>query len=78
MFLLSHRHQPDECRFAFAAWNGFSSPLRGHPALASCEQGEHEVWWTVHAPDAASALGQLPPYVEHRTAVRPVGEVTIP
>jgi hypothetical protein len=26
-FLLHHRHEPHECAAAFAAWQGFDSPL---------------------------------------------------
>ena len=35
LFVLVHHHEPDECRFAFAAWKGFDSPLRHQPAVAS-------------------------------------------
>jgi hypothetical protein len=38
-FVLCHRHEPAECRFAFAAWRGFDSPLRHATALASCAVG---------------------------------------
>jgi hypothetical protein len=40
--------------------------------------GGHQLWWTVEAPDAASALALLPPYVAERTAVEPVTAVPLP
>jgi hypothetical protein len=78
MYMLSHSHTPGECRVAFAAWNGFDSPLRGHAALASCEAGGHSLWWTVEAESADAALAQLPGYVAERTEASPVSEVPIP
>ena len=77
-FMLSHQHQPDECRVAFASWRGFESPLRHHPTLGSCSAGGHSLWWTVEAAGAAEALAQLPPYVAERTTVSEVREVPIP
>ena len=77
-FLLSHRHEPAACRFAFAAWQGFESPLRRSRALASCASGGHRLWWSVEAGDARAALEQLPPFVAARTEVEEVGEVQIP
>ncbi len=83
-FLLSHRHAPAECRFAFAAWRGFDSPLRHSSALATCggapEQGgaEHMLIWTVEAESDAQAMSLLPPWLAERTEVRLVGEVSIP
>ncbi len=68
--MLSHRHAPEECRVAFAAWKGFESPLRGRETIGSCRHGGHALWWTVEAPDEAAALAQLPPYVAARTEVR--------
>jgi hypothetical protein len=78
LFVLSHRHAPEECGAAFAAWKGFDSPLRRLPALASCVDGLHRAWWHVEAPDAESALAQLPPFVAQRTEVEPAREVTLP
>ena len=78
LFVLSHHHQPEECRFAFAAWKGFDSPLRHQPTVASCIEGTHHTWWQVQASDAAAALAQLPPYVAERTTVEPAHQVTIP
>ncbi len=77
-FLLCHGHAPGECRFAFAAWKGFDSPLRHRPALATCASGGHRLWWRVDASDAGAALGQLPGFVAERTEVLEVGEVPIP
>jgi hypothetical protein len=77
-YLLCHRHEPGECAVAFAAWRGFDSPLRHTPTLASCLHGGHEVWWTVEARDAASALTQLPAFLAERCRAVPVREVTVP
>jgi hypothetical protein len=35
-FLLHHQHQPHECAAAFAAWQGFDSPLRHGRVPSSC------------------------------------------
>lgn len=78
LYLLCHRHEPTECRFAFAAWHGFDSPLRHGTTIASCVQGGHALWWTVDALDPGAALEQLPAYVAERTEVIPVSEVAIP
>lgn len=77
-FLLVHRHAAEECRVVFAAWTGFPSPLRHQAAWASCFGGGHQVWWTVEADDAASALAFLPDYVAVRTEAVAVRPVTIP
>jgi hypothetical protein len=77
-FMLSHSHEPQECRIAFASWQGFQSPLRRHPTLGSCMAGGHSLWWTVEAAGAQEALAQLPPYVAERTEVSEVSEVRIP
>jgi len=77
-FVLSHRHDPAECSVAVAAWRGFASPLRRHPALGSCAAGGHALWWTVDAPDEAAALAQVPPFVAERTRVERVSSVSIP
>jgi hypothetical protein len=76
--LLEHRHQPDECAVAFAAWKGFDSPLRQRAVLCSCRSGGHRIWFVVPAATADAALLQLPPYVAARTAAIDIGEVTIP
>jgi hypothetical protein len=77
-FMLCHRHSAQECRSAYAAWHGFSSPLRGRPTLASCRQGGHIVWWTVDAANGEAALKLLPPFVAQRTEVTKVSRVAIP
>ena len=77
-YVLSHHHEPAECRAAFAAWKGFDSPLRHHPVLGSCPQDGHSLWWTVEASGEDEALATLPPYVAERTEVIEVSEVTIP
>jgi hypothetical protein len=77
-FLLSHRHEPAECRFAFAAWQGFESPLRHRATMGSCHAGDHALWWEVETADAQSALAQLPPFVAERTEVHELREVEIP
>ncbi len=83
MFMLDHRHLPEECGIAFAAWRGFESPLRHDVALSSCAsegagRDPHRIWWAVEARDAHAALAMLPPYVAQRTAARPMSEVPIP
>jgi hypothetical protein len=55
-FLIQHRHEPDECGTAFAAWHGFQSPLRRQAALASCDRGDHAIYWMVSATTAEDAL----------------------
>lgn len=84
-FVLCHQHEPAECRFAFAAWRGFDSPLRHGQALASCGVrgsvatiSRHTIFWTVEAADAETALGYLPAYLISRTQVVYVTEVPIP
>lgn len=77
-YLLCHRHDPVECRFAYAAWKGVESPLRHRPAVSSCAKGGHMLWWTVEAGDSGEALAQLPAYVADRTDAIEVSEVPIP
>jgi hypothetical protein len=77
-FLLSHHHSPAECGRTFAAWRGFSSPLRHRDALSSCRQGGHGLWWLLEAPDRTAALEQLPECVGHQTEVILVSRVPIP
>ena len=77
-FLLHHRHEPNECGAAYAAWKGFDSPLRHAATLASCLEGGHAIWWEVEALDDGGALALLPPYVAARTAALAVSEVEIP
>jgi hypothetical protein len=77
-FVLMHRHQPEECAIAAAAWKGFSSPLRHGRPLGSCGTGGHRLWWTVEAANHTAALALLPPYVALRTAAEEVREVPLP
>jgi hypothetical protein len=77
-FLLSHRHTSEECGVAFAAWNGYASPLRDEPVLSSCAAGDHRLWWLVEVPEEAAALRMLPPYVASRTAAVEVTRHRLP
>jgi hypothetical protein len=77
-FMLEHRHQPEECPSAFAAWKGFESPLRGHPAPSSCRLGGHQIWWEIEARDEIDALGHLPGFVAERTIANRINKVDIP
>ena len=77
-FVLHHRHDAHECPSAYAAWKGFSSPLRHKPTASSCVEGGHEIWWIVLADEAEAALALLPAYVARRTDAIPVREVEIP
>jgi hypothetical protein len=77
-FRLHHHHQPGECAIVFAAWQGFASPLRHGPTVASCAFGGHEVWWDLDAEGPAEALGLLPRYVADRTRAIRIGEIEIP
>jgi hypothetical protein len=81
-FMLTHRHGSEECRVAFASWRGFDSPLRHAGTFGSCllvnGTAEHEIWWSVDAPNAEAALAQLPTYVAERTDATEIGEVSIP
>jgi hypothetical protein len=78
VFLLAHRHEPQECAAAFAAWRGFDSPLRQGRAPSTCLTGGHGVWWRVDAPDAEAALALLPSFVAARTTATEVRDVEIP
>ena len=77
-YLLEHRHRPDDCGVAFAAWKGFESPLRGHRTVCSCFVGGHTIWWLVEAGDPVAALAQLPEYVAERTTVVEVTRIMVP
>jgi hypothetical protein len=77
-FLLLHQHEPHECAAAFAAWQGFSSPLRHHPVPSSCLTGGHGLWWRVEAGDPREALELLPRFVAERTRPVQIREVDIP
>jgi hypothetical protein len=77
-FRLHHRHRADECGAAFAAWRGFSSPLRHRATTGSCASGGHELWWDVEAGDEQAALALLPRFVAERSRAARVREVPIP
>jgi hypothetical protein len=78
LFLLQHRHEPGECDAAFAAWRGFSSPLRRHPVPSTCLVGGHALWWRVEAPNQRQALALLPDFVARRTDAIEVRDIEIP
>ena len=75
---LIHRHEPAECVAAFAAWHGYTSPLRSGTTIASCLEGGHSLWWQVEADSAEQALALLPPFVAERSEAAEVREVPIP
>jgi hypothetical protein len=77
-FLVRHRHEAADCRFAYASWKGVDSPLRHRPAMSSCAKGGHELWWTLEAPDAPAALAQLPAFIAERSDATEVSDVRIP
>ena len=78
VYVLHHQHEPSECPAAYAAWHGFDSPLRRHPAPSTCLTGGHAIWWQVEARDAAAALALLPGFVAGRTRAILVRDVGIP
>jgi hypothetical protein len=77
-FLLHHRHAPQDCGAAYAAFRGGDTPLRHRAVPASCRWGGHDIWWTVEAAGAEQALALLPRYVAERTTVTRVDDVVIP
>ena len=77
-YLLHHHHEPNECGVVFAAFRGFTSPVRHKCVLASCSSGGHSIWWTVESASEENALALLPFYVAERTTAVPVSEVQIP
>jgi len=78
LYLLHHRHEPLECGAAFASFKGGDSPLRHRPALTSCSNGGHGIWWTVDVASESVALDLLPYFVVNRTTATRVAEVDIP
>jgi hypothetical protein len=78
LFLLHHKHEAHECPPAFAAWNGFGSPLRRRPTICSCLSGGHEIWWELEAASEEEALDRLPRYVAERTSAIQIRKVQIP
>lgn len=77
-YVLYHRHAAADCATSFAAWSGFSSPLRRASAVATCVFGGHEIWWTVTAASTREALDRLPKYVADRTIAIRVSEIQVP
>jgi hypothetical protein len=77
-FLLCHEHTARECGHAFAAWQGFDSPLRHRYGLGACLLGDHVLFWAVDAATATEACALLPEFVAARTKVREVRRVRIP
>jgi hypothetical protein len=77
-FLLHHRHEPEDCGVAFAAFKGHVSPLRHAATVGSCLSGGHEIWWMVEAAGPCEALAQLPYFVAQRSTVTEIREVQIP
>jgi hypothetical protein len=77
-YVLTHRHEPEECAIAIAAWKGFASPLRHGRPFGSCARGGHRIWWAVDADTEADALSLLPHYVARRTVAEEVQEVPLP
>jgi hypothetical protein len=77
-FLLHNRHAADDCGVVFAAFQGFTSPLRHTAALASCRSGGHEIWWQAAADDEDAALRQLPRYVATTSTATRVDDVDVP
>jgi hypothetical protein len=77
-FLIHHRHDPNECGAAFAAFKGHESPLRHRATMASCAFGEHAIWWWVEAAGEQDALGLLPFFVAQRATAIRIGAVDIP
>jgi hypothetical protein len=77
-FLLEHRHEAADCEAAFAAWQGFPSPLRQRPAMSTCLSEDHRLWWCVDAADEDAALALLPRFVSTRTTAVRVREIAIP
>ena len=77
-FLIHHRHDPQLCGVAYAAFKGLDSALRQQPALASCAAGGHGIWWVVEQESAADALALLPFFVAERSTVIEVTDVVIP
>lgn len=77
-FLLHHQHEPHECAAAFAAWEGFVSPLRHGQVASTCLTGDHRLLWRVEAPDAEGALALLPRFVAGRTTPVQVRDVVVP
>lgn len=77
-YILHHRHDPDECAAAFAAWIGFESPLRHAAAWSTCLAGGHSLIVRVEAPASRDAIAMLPAFVAARTEALEVRAVQLP
>ena len=77
-FLLIHKHAPEQCSSAWAAWHGHASPLHGSAAACSCIHGGHTVWWEAEAACADDALALLPAYVARSAQVVRIRRVITP
>jgi hypothetical protein len=77
-FLLHHQHEPHECAAAFAAWEGFASPLRHGHVASTCLTGGHALLWRVEAAGVDAALALLPRFVAARTTAVAVRDVQLP
>jgi len=77
-YLITHRHEPQDCAIAFAAWRGHDSPLRRETTLSSCLEGGHSIWWQIEARSEAEALELLPDWVAERSEISCVREIAIP
>jgi hypothetical protein len=77
-YLLQHQHAPGECAAAFAAWEGYASPLRHGRVASTCLAGGHALLWRVEAADRDAALALLPRFVAARTVPVEVREVEVP
>ena len=77
-YLLTHRHAPEKCGVAYAAFKGQATPLRHAATWSSCAAGGHEIWWVVQAPSEEEALALLPHYVARRCAIALISSVVIP
>lgn len=78
LFLLVHRHAPERCASAWAAWQGHQSALRGTDAACTCMHGGHVVWWEVQAASAKDALALLPDFVARSTRAVPIRRMVTP
>ncbi len=78
VYLLHHQHEPGDCATAFAAWQGFDSPLRHRPVISSCVTGGHALWWRVSAANPLAALALLPAFVAGRATATEVRDFQIP
>jgi hypothetical protein len=77
-YLIHHEHAASECAAAYAAWNGFESPLRNRRAASTCLLGGHAIWWRVRARDRAAAFRLLPRFIARRTTLVEIRDVEIP